>query len=121
MSLEPTEDLLNLILSKCPLLQVLVLPWYSFKESGAEAYIHKLLTERKLKLFCESTMHVAACYRMILQVKKYERYYSPLKERVLGDYYEDSVQHFHSTGRAHPSIQKFVYLDRDIFGVKLYF
>ena len=118
-----TEDLLSAILNHCPKLQALILPWdysickSSYKTSSSDIveWIYKLLTERKLKIFfnylCDHT-------NMLKQLKKYEAYHVPLKQRIFNDDNFDTDVRYNNKNSA--LVKKLLHVDNDIFGVKSY-
>ena len=113
--MELTEEVIDVILSQCPMLQVLILPWFNanYKMILSNEYMYRLLTQRKLKLFCDSTIDYAC--DIIRQLKKYEIHHVPLEQRVFGDVNTQDI----CTFKSHADFrQKCVHIDKDIFGVK---
>ena len=111
--LDLTEDMINVILEKCPMLEVLILPWKFCKLRLTDEYMYRLLTQTQLKLFRDS--EISYTHTLIKQLKKYEVHHIPPKQRVLGDVNTQDICTFksHSDFR-----QKYVHIDKDIFGVK---
>ena len=121
--LEMTEDLLSAILNQCPKLQALILPWdysickSSYKTSSSDIveWIYKLLAERKLKIFLNSLWEHT---NIIEQLKKYEAYHVPLKQRIFNNENLDADIRYNNKNST--LLQKLLHFDIDIFGVKSY-
>ena len=106
-----SKDVVDVILEKCPMLQVLILPWFISKTSLTDEYMYRLLTQKRVKLSINYWQSGVAFKKL----KKYEVHHVPSKQWVFSD---DITQDFCISKASSEFRQRFVYIDQDIFGIK---